>query len=132
MELEILIAHREHRERRPLRALDSITIGRDADCTISLDSPLISRRHVTLAISGPMMRVQDSSRNGTLAGALFLNNSAEEVPLGTPLTVGEYTLSVLTSALSAPADEAPEPKPEPPPPAQATPEPAAGLEPNSD
>jgi pilus assembly protein CpaF len=44
------------------------------------------------------MLVQDCSRNGTLAGSWFLNHSAREVPLDTPLTVGEYTLSISNTA----------------------------------
>ena len=117
MQLEVSIDHRQHRERRALGVLDSITIGRDADCTISLDSPLISRRHVTLAIRGAVMHVLDSSRNGTLAGAHFLNHTAEEVPLGTPLVVGEYTLSVratnpaFESKAAAPVTPAAPPRP---------------------
>ncbi|HKO46854.1 MAG TPA: ATPase, T2SS/T4P/T4SS family [Polyangiaceae bacterium] len=109
MSLEVLIARDQHRERRALGVLDSVSIGRDTDCTISLDSSLVSRRHVTLAITGSVMRVQDSSRNGTLAGSWFLNNSAREVPLDTPLTVGEYTLRVSTTepaALESPATPA--------------------------
>ena len=98
MQLEVLIAHDQHCERRSLGQLASVTIGRDESCTVSLNSQLISRRHVTLAISGSLMRVQDSSRNGTLVGGLFVNNRAEEVPLGTPLTVGEYTLSLSSIA----------------------------------
>ena len=105
MSFEILIAHDGHQERRALSVPGSITIGRDADCTISLNSALVSRRHVSLAITGSVMRVQDSSRNGTLAGTFFLNNSAREVPLDTPLTVGEYTLSVLSRTQPAPPAE---------------------------
>jgi pilus assembly protein CpaF len=40
------------------------------------------------------MHVRDTSRNGTLAGLLFLNNDSVEVPLETPITVGQFTLSV--------------------------------------
>jgi pilus assembly protein CpaF len=103
MPFEILIAHDQHQERRALGVLNSISIGRDAECTISLDSALVSRRHVTLSIAGSLMRVQDSSRNGTLAGGWFLNHAEREVPLDTPLTVGEYTLSISnTASLPAP------------------------------
>jgi len=98
MPLEIAIRSDRHQERRALGVLDSISIGRDAECTISLDSTLVSRRHVTLAIAGSVMLVQDCSRNGTLAGSWFLNHSAREVPLDTPLTVGEYTLSISNTA----------------------------------
>jgi pilus assembly protein CpaF len=107
MAFEISITSDRHRERRALGVLDSISIGRDADCTISLNSTLVSRRHVTLAIAGSMMRVQDSSRNGTLAGGWFLNHSAREVPLETPLTVGEYTLSISSTAGSSASEPAP-------------------------
>jgi pilus assembly protein CpaF len=116
MPFEILIAHDQHHERRAFGGLDPISIGRDAECTISLNSALVSRRHVTLAIAGSVMRVQDSSRNGTLVGSWFLNHSAREVPLDTPLTVGEYTLSVsnmaaLPSAEPTAVMEAPLPAP---------------------
>jgi pilus assembly protein CpaF len=40
------------------------------------------------------MRVCDSSRNGTLAGAVFVSNGSADVPLGVPLVVGEFTISV--------------------------------------
>jgi pilus assembly protein CpaF len=110
MAFEVLIVHDQLRERRSLNALESISIGRDLDCTISLDSPLISRRHVTLSIAGMQMRVQDSSRNGTLAGSLFLNHSEREVPLDTPLTVGDYTISISNTSAS-PAVAAGEPPP---------------------
>jgi pilus assembly protein CpaF len=98
MNLQVSISHDQHHERRALGALRSITIGRDADCTITLDSALVSRRHVTLAIADGVMRVQDSSRNGTLAGALYLNHTEREVPLETPLVIGQYTVSLSTSA----------------------------------
>ena len=108
MPFEIEIQHAQHHERRALGMLDSISIGRDAECTISLNSSLVSRRHVTLSIVGSLMQVRDSSRNGTLAGSWFLNHSAREVPLDTPLTVGEYTLSISsTVALPAAADAGP-------------------------
>jgi pilus assembly protein CpaF len=123
MPFEILIAHDQHHERRALGRLDSISIGRDAECTISLDSALVSRRHVTLSIAGSLMRVQDSSRNGTLAGSWFLNHSEREVPLDTPLTVGEYTLSI-SNTVALPATEPAQagPIPEAPVPGEMLPE----------
>jgi len=125
MSFEVLIRHDQHQERRALGALNSISIGRDQDCTISLDSALVSRRHVTLSIAGSQMRVQDSSRNGTLAGGWFLNHSEREVPLDTPLTVGEYTLSILnTVTMPAFQPAPPAPSAEPPAPAAAAAEPA--------
>jgi pilus assembly protein CpaF len=96
MNLEVVIASEGQTRRRILEANDgALTIGRGAECTIALESPLVSRHHVRIEFAGSSMRVRDSSRNGTLAGTLFVNNSTAEVPLGTPLTIGEFTISVL-------------------------------------
>ena len=80
MPFEIEIQHAQHHERRALGMLDSISIGRDAECTISLNSSLVSRRHVTLSIAGSLMRVQDSSRNGTLGRSCFGHSLAPRLP----------------------------------------------------
>jgi pilus assembly protein CpaF len=113
MQLEVLIASSGKQECRLLPADQPVTIGRGTDCTIALESALVSRRHVTVEVSRTTMRVWDSSRNGTLAGALFVNNSMAEVPLGTPLTIGEFTISLRPAngggAWGAPAGPSPLP-----------------------
>ena len=96
MNLEVVIASEGLTRRRILEANDgSLTIGRGAECSIALESPLVSRHHVRIELVGSQMRVRDSSRNGTLAGTLFVNHATAEVPFGTPLTIGEFTISVL-------------------------------------
>jgi pilus assembly protein CpaF len=94
MQLEAVISSPGQNERRLFGLGTLLTIGRGADCTIPLESTLVSRRHVTVEIQGPTMRVYDSSRNGTLAGTLYVNNSMAEVPVGTSLTVGEFTVTI--------------------------------------
>jgi len=95
MKLEVVIATGRETQRRVLDSVDGVlSIGRGQECSIALESPLISRRHVTVELADGGLRVHDSSRNGTLAGSLFVNNGAVKVPLGTPLTVGEFTISV--------------------------------------
>ena len=101
MQLELVIASEKKRETRPLAA-GVVTIGRGDECTVRLAGHLISRRHATLEVVGHTLRVVDSSCNGTLAGALFVNDRAVDVPLDTPLTIGEYTLSVRGPEPSAP------------------------------
>jgi pilus assembly protein CpaF len=96
MHLELTIASEKGRERRPLGA-GVVTVGRGDDCTVRLLGHLISRRHATLEVYGNTLRVVDSSCNGTLAGSVFVNDRAVEVPLDTPLTIGEYTLSFGTA-----------------------------------
>ncbi len=106
MELEVVIASERHTERRALAGVQSLTIGRGSDCTIPLESSLVSRCHVTVDVQGASMRVRDSSRNGTVAGTLFLSQTSVEVPLATPLRVGEFTIS-LSGKEPAPAPAAP-------------------------
>jgi pilus assembly protein CpaF len=96
MNLEVVIASEGLTRRRILAANEgSLTIGRGAECSIALESPLVSRLHARVDLAGGRMRVLDSSRNGTLAGTLFVNHATAEVPIGTPLTIGEFTISVL-------------------------------------
>jgi pilus assembly protein CpaF len=94
MQLEAIISSPGQSERRVFGLANLLTIGRGADCTIPLESTLVSRRHVTVEIHGATMRVFDSSRNGTLAGTTYVNNSMAEVPVGTSLTVGEFTVTI--------------------------------------
>jgi pilus assembly protein CpaF len=59
-----------------------------------LDSGLVSRQHARIDLSGSMMRVQDSSTNGTMAGTQLVRNGVIDVPRGVPIQVGEYTFSI--------------------------------------
>jgi len=118
MKLEVLIATdgRQHRQLLDLVA-GALTIGRGQECTIALESGLVSRRHAAVEVSGNTLRVSDSSRNGTLAGTVFVNNSVAEVPFGTPLTIGEYTISLRRPDANGHAEGARSVTPPPPPPA---------------
>jgi pilus assembly protein CpaF len=111
MQFEVVIASDKGRERRRVDG-NVVTIGRGDECTIRLTGHLVSRRHATLEVNGASVRVCDSSCNGTLAGAVFVNDRAVDVPLGTPLTIGEYTLSVETVGSPAvPSGSEPAPAP---------------------
>src|SRR5882672_5107361 len=94
MEVHAVIANAGKIERRVLNVHDGVvSIGRSPNCTISLDSSLVSRHHVTIDLNGSTMRVQDSSTNGTMAGTNIVNNVTADVAMGVPLTVGEFTIS---------------------------------------
>ena len=95
MELQVLIASEGNVERREVSApAGVVTIGRSSECSVPLQGHRVSRNHVTIDLNGSTMRVRDSSRNGTLAGAIFVNNSSADVPMGVPLVVGEFTISL--------------------------------------
>src|SRR6266542_628954 len=103
MEVHAVIASAGKIERRVLVVPNGVvTIGRSPNCTIALDSSLVSRQHVTIDLNGSTMRVQDSSTNGTMAGTKIVNNGTADVAMGIPLTVGEYTIA-LSVRPSAPA-----------------------------
>ena len=93
-QLEAVISSLGQGERRVGGLSGLLTIGRGADCSIALESTLVSRCHVTVEVHGTKMRVYDSSRNGTLAGKQYVNNAMAEVPVGTALTVGEFTITI--------------------------------------
>jgi pilus assembly protein CpaF len=93
-QLEAVISSPGQGERRVRGLSGLLTIGRGADCSIALESTLVSRCHVTVEVHGTKMRVYDSSRNGTLAGKQYVNNAMAEVPVGTALTVGEFTITI--------------------------------------
>jgi predicted component of type VI protein secretion system len=94
MFLEVTIDDGRRIERRVLDAA-RLTIGRGPDCTLQLEGRLVSRHHATIGVSGQRMQVTDSSRNGTLAGTNWLRRGQVEVPMGTPLIIGGYIVSLV-------------------------------------
>jgi pilus assembly protein CpaF len=71
-----------------------LTIGRHPQCSLRLDSDLVSRQHAVLQAGPATLRVEDVSTNGTIAGDLLLRRDAVEVPYGTPIVVGDFTVFV--------------------------------------
>jgi pilus assembly protein CpaF len=69
-----------------------ITVGRHPNCVLRLDSDLVSRQHAVLNVGPASIRVEDVSTNGTLAGDQLLRREAAEVPFGTPIVVGNFTI----------------------------------------
>ena len=71
-----------------------LTIGRHPQCSLRLESDLVSRQHAVVSAGHGALRVEDVSTNGTIAGDLLLRRDAVEVPYGTPIVVGDYTVFV--------------------------------------
>ncbi|HMJ10233.1 MAG TPA: ATPase, T2SS/T4P/T4SS family [Polyangiaceae bacterium] len=74
--------------------IDALSIGRSPECAVWLYGEHVSRRHAVVQPAGTMLRVEDVSSNGTLAGETLLRQCAAEVPWGTPILVGTYTLHI--------------------------------------
>ncbi|MBX3189250.1 MAG: Flp pilus assembly complex ATPase component TadA [Labilithrix sp.] len=71
-----------------------LTIGRHPQCSLRLDSDLVSRQHAVIQAGQGTLRVEDVSTNGTIAGDLLLRRDSVEVPYGTPIVVGDFTVFV--------------------------------------
>jgi pilus assembly protein CpaF len=72
-----------------------LTIGRHPQCSLRLDSDLVSRQHAVVSAGpGGALRVEDVSTNGTIAGDLLLRRDSVDVPYGTPIVVGDFTVFV--------------------------------------
>ncbi|HVJ92880.1 MAG TPA: ATPase, T2SS/T4P/T4SS family [Labilithrix sp.] len=83
-----------------------LTIGREPQCTIALKSGWASRQHVEIDLRGASMNVRDTSTNGTMVGDKPLKRSAVDVPFGTPVIIGEYTIVITRPSSASPKFEA--------------------------
>ena len=95
MDLDVLIRTDAGEQRTSrLQTNGSVTIGRDDRCDLKLESDLVSRKHVVIRFGNRTMRVEDHSTNGTMAGQHLLRRTAVDVDIGTPISVGEYTVTI--------------------------------------
>ncbi len=72
-----------------------ISIGRHPNCVLRLESDLVSRQHAVVEVRPQFIIVEDVSTNGTLAGDRLLRRESVEVPYGTPIVVGNFTIYLL-------------------------------------
>jgi pilus assembly protein CpaF len=95
MNLQVVVHSDAGVERTELYPADGpLTIGRHAQCSLRLDSDLVSRQHAVLSPGHGVLLVEDVSTNGTIAGDLLLRRDSVEVPYGTPIVVGDFTVYV--------------------------------------
>ncbi|MCL2449187.1 MAG: Flp pilus assembly complex ATPase component TadA [Polyangiaceae bacterium] len=97
MLVQVVIELGGRTERRVVNVPDGqLTIGRAHSCTVPLDSAMVSRTHVSVDLTGPVMRVTDASTNGTLAGDRFVRGTTADVAFGVPIIVGDCTVWLRT------------------------------------
>ncbi|MBI2389217.1 MAG: FHA domain-containing protein [Deltaproteobacteria bacterium] len=78
----------------------TFAIGRSADCQLSLDDPLVSRRHALLHVRDNEVLVEDAgSRNGVLVNGLRIDQRTR-LGDGDVITIGaqEMTISVIADS----------------------------------
>src|ERR1041384_8038358 len=95
MHLQVVVQSEAGAQRTEIYpATGPLTIGRHPQCSLRLDSDLVSRQHAVVQASANTLRVEDVSTNGTIAGDLLLRRDSVEVPYGTPIVVGDFTVFV--------------------------------------
>jgi len=95
MHLQVVVQSDAGQQRTELYpASGPLTIGRHPQCSLRLDSDLVSRQHAVVSAGHSALRVEDVSTNGTIAGDLLLRRDSVEVPYGTPIVVGDFTVFV--------------------------------------
>jgi pilus assembly protein CpaF len=97
VDIDVLIRSDAETRSQKMRIDGPMTIGRGATCTLCLEGDQISRHHVTIELSNASMMVEDKSSNGTMAGEKLLRRDRTDVPYGTTLIVGPYTLQIYPS-----------------------------------
>lgn len=70
-------------------------IGRDPDCTISLEDGKISSRHGTIFIDGKRDRFVDDSTNGSVVNGEIVFCDAISIENGAQISIGDSTLLIL-------------------------------------
>ncbi|MFO0736969.1 MAG: ATPase, T2SS/T4P/T4SS family [Labilithrix sp.] len=95
MHLQVVVQSDAGQQRTELYpASGPLTIGRHPQCSLRLDSDLVSRQHAVVSAGHGALRVEDVSTNGTIAGDLLLRRDIVDVPYGTPIVVGDFTVFV--------------------------------------
>src|SRR5271170_8030102 len=75
-------------------------VGRSTDCQLSLDDPLVSRRHAVLRVRRDGVSVADfGSRNGVLVNGVKISGERELAP-GDKVSIGSQEM-VLQAAAEA-------------------------------
>jgi predicted component of type VI protein secretion system len=83
-------------------AVGEFAIGRSTECQLSLDDPLVSRRHAVIKIKRDAVSVQDlGSRNGVLVNGVKID-AERAVVAGDKITIGSQEMRLLSEDESDP------------------------------
>jgi predicted component of type VI protein secretion system len=78
-------------------------VGRSTECQLSLDDPLVSRRHAVLRVTADKVTAQDlGSRNGVLVNGTKIEGERELAP-GDKVSIGSQDMVLQIADDSAPA-----------------------------
>src|SRR6185312_14479763 len=82
--------------------IGEFVVGRSTDCQLSLDDPLVSRRHAVLRVRRDGVSVQDfGSRNGVLVNGTKISGE-RELAAGDKVGIGSQEMVLHAAEISAP------------------------------
>ncbi len=137
MNVQVVVQTDDGQERSEIfQPKGPISIGRHPNCVLRLESDLVSRQHAVVEVRPQSIVVEDVSTNGTLAGDRLLRRESVEIPFGTPIVVGNFTIYLLAlDAQQQPMQQPMRPAHMPAPPPMASygppPMPATGMIPHA-
>ncbi len=100
--LAVSISDCERTEHHELDVMDGrVSIGRDPRCTVPLTTAFASRQHMSVDVRGTSMKVRDTSMNGTYVGGVLVKQKEIDVPFGTPIAIGPFTIELARSSTPA-------------------------------
>lgn len=86
--------------------LGDFIVGRSTECQLSLDDPLVSRRHAVLRVRRDGVSVQDlGSRNGVLVNGVKISGE-RELSAGEKVSIGSQDMVLSVAADQSPAAHA--------------------------
>jgi pilus assembly protein CpaF len=89
--------NRLHESRRTVVEVTGpeVTIGRDEKCHVVLESPLVSRQHAVLRISGGRLELENTGLNSCLVGATEVYGGQKlELTPGERIRIWPFTLTL--------------------------------------
>src|SRR6188472_3738062 len=74
----------------------TFAVGRNASCQLSLDDPLVSRRHAIFDVVGSHVSVEDlNSRNGVIVNGHRIDGKVD-LTIGDRILIGSQELTLLS------------------------------------
>ena len=75
----------------------TFAVGRNASCQLSLDDPLVSRRHALFEVAGAVVTVEDlNSRNGVIVNGHRIDGKVQ-ISVGDRILIGSQELTLLAN-----------------------------------
>ena len=77
-----------------------LMIGRDVNCGVCVPTIHVSRQHCELYLEDEVLRLRDTSTNGTMVGNRWINQDSVSINGRTPVSVANNALITVTPCVA--------------------------------